>query len=828
MKFYFLFLWLLLTTCGLAQQKINAVVVDIDSDIPLAFAKVLYNNNSFLTDWEGKISIEITNPKNPLQISFARYFTKYAYVNEKNNFMVIKMVQNPQEKYNFLLTDNKVNKIVKKVIENKKNNDVKHVFKSFDYKNYEYLYVSGNADSISGKIDTIYKKNIFGITKKIIDSSEYKLKKVLNRQHIYQTEKINHISFYNKKSQEKILAARMAGFKQPLYEYLGLQLMSYSAYDNPFEILTIPVQNPISSFGRKWYNYHLIDSTSLQNRKVYKVYFEPKHLKKNRLRGLLYIDAETFAVAKAFYRIYGNMQINADYLFTYLTDKKIWMPKKRNITVNKADYVDDIKFLGNSNLQFNSGIEVNLKKHVTDQLFLKLESTVYDINLSENNKIYKNGLQIIVPQESLQEQENWFNQLKKDTIDNRKINTYISIDSLSKAGNIEKKIILGKKIINGYLPISYVDVDLRSLIKFNNHEGFRLGVGAVTNQRLSSKYKVAFYGAYGLKDNDFKYGIAPSYNIHKNSETWLTASYSSDIDEIGKIKFATDVSRYKIYDPRPFNIGTFYNNDWYSISIETKILPKTYTKVSINNEFVQPLFNYTFINKNNNYSNYNITTAQLAFQFNPLSKFMQTPQGRIEYQKKNPKLSLQFTQTIPNVLNNDFNFTKIDAKTFYEFPYLSGHKSSVLLQGGLAYGDVPITHLYSIAPNNLNRDAILQRVTFAGNNSFETMYFNEFFSNKYLAVHLKHTFNKTPIAYKINPEFSVITRFAYGTINKKNTHIGATFNTLENGFFESGVEANKIFKGLGLSAFYRYGAYQLPRFDENIAIKITFNLDLGI
>jgi hypothetical protein len=185
------------------------------------------------------------------------------------------------------------------------------------------------------------------------------------------------------------------------------------------------------------------------------------------------------------------------------------------------------------------------------------------------------------------------------------------------------------------------------------------------------------------------------------------------------------------------------------------------------------------------------------------------------------------TQTLPNLIGNDFVFSKIDFKTYYELPYLSGQKSSVLLQTGIAFGDVPITHLYSIVPNNLNRDAILQRITFAGKNSFETMYFNEFFSNKYASLQLKHTFNKVRFGYKINPEITVVTRMAIGSNNKDNQHLGISYKTMEDGFFESGVEFNKIFKGFGLVTFLRYGPNQLAKFEDNIAIKVSYFLDLG-
>ena len=43
---------------------------------------------------------------------------------------------------------------------------------------------------------------------------------------------------------------------------------------------------------------------------------------------------------------------------------------------------------------------------------------------------------------------------------------------------------------------------------------------------------MAFYGAYGFKDREIKFGITPSYLAHKNSETWVSATYSDDINEI--------------------------------------------------------------------------------------------------------------------------------------------------------------------------------------------------------------------------------------------------------------------------------------------------------
>jgi hypothetical protein len=58
--------------------------------------------------------------------------------------------------------------------------------------------------------------------------------------------------------------------------------------------------------------------------------------------------------------------------------------------------------------------------------------------------------------------------------------------------------------------------------------------------------------------------------------------------------------------------------------------------------------------------------------------------------------------------------------------------------------------------------------------------------------------------------------------------VGINYKTLNKGFFESGIELNQIYKGFGLTGFYRYGPNQLPRVEDNIAVKLSFVLDLGL
>ena len=77
-----------------------------------------------------------------------------------------------------------------------------------------------------------------------------------------------------------------------------------------------------------------------------------------------------------------------------------------------------------------------------------------------------------------------------------------------------KRIEFIKKLGNGYLPFKYFNLDLRYLIKFNQYEGFRTGLGGITNEKFSKRYRLNGYMVYGFKDKRYKYSIGGGFRIH--------------------------------------------------------------------------------------------------------------------------------------------------------------------------------------------------------------------------------------------------------------------------------------------------------------------------
>jgi len=811
-----------------AQIQINGIIKDSETKKTLPFATITSENGfSTISDVDGKFNFMLTYQPKSITISYVGYESKTISLVTFHSFLIIQLIPKIAELKEVTLSNiNPANAIITKVIQQKNNNNPQLKLSSFQFKSYTKLLVTANPDSIIGKIDTVF---VDAITKnKIIkiDSSDYKFKKIVDKQHLFLTEKVSQFQFEKPHLKETILGTKMAGFKEPIYELLGFSLQSFSIYDDKYELFETKYKSPISKAALKEYRYKILDTLVIENREILLLYFKNKN--KKGLEGLLYIDNENHAVAKAVMRIRGVLDITGIHEFTYLANEKVWFPIWKNFKIVKGKSKEPTAILS-GRIEFAAEDDnTNSKKSASDFTYFSSEMQTFDLVVNTNLKIKKSSVAIEVNKNANIRDAVFWSQNRKDSLDLRSERTYIVLDSIVTKENIEGKIKFGRKVINGYLPFGPFDFDLRYLLSYNNFEGFRFGVGGITNDSFSKTIRFDGYTAYGLKDETVKYNLGTAVRIGNFSNTWIGGSYIDDIREIASTTFATDKRVFKLYDPRPINISTFYNHKTWRGYLETKIIPKTETIWQLTHSEITPLFNYTFINEDSLYRNYSMTTAMFSMQWNPFSDFMQTPNGKIEYEKRFPKFSFQFTKSLPNIFGNDFDFGKIDARIEYEKKYLNGQKSAFLVQAGYAFGVLPLTHLYNTSPNNLNNDNLIQRITIAGKNSFETMYFNEFFSSEYLMLQFKHGFKRVELFKKIKPSLVLVTRMAWGNLQHTERHVGIDFKTLNDGFFESGIELNQIFNGFGLTGFYRYGPNQLPRFEDNLAVKLSFVFDFGL
>ncbi|TXD85606.1 hypothetical protein ESY86_02055 [Subsaximicrobium wynnwilliamsii] len=393
-------------------------------------------------------------------------------------------------------------------------------------------------------------------------------------------------------------------------------------------------------------------------------------------------------------------------------------------------------------------------------------------------------------------------------------------DSLSKTRFI-------KQLGNGYFPTQFLDIDLRYLVKFNQYEGFRTGLGGVTNDAFSAKYRINSYVVYGFRDHRFKYRIGGGFRVNAPTNTWINLSYTDDLQETGSSDFITDKRFFSFFEPRLLNINLFHKYITKAVSVEHSISYHLLSETELAISKIDPTYDYLYRLDGIDYKNWHVSTAKIALQWSPYSTYeVKANDAIVEKEDGYPKFTLQLTKSFKDVVKGDFNFFKTDFRAIHKFKYNEQSFTEATLTTNIAFGDAPLSHLYHAYPNNVNKPTIIKRFSVAGINSFETMFFNEFFSDRLATLQLKHYVKPFDIGKRFKPQLVLISRFALGNMNNIARHQNIDFNTLDRGFSEAGLEINKLLFGFGLSFAYRYGAYHLPTFEDNLALKFTFNISL--
>ena len=380
--------------------------------------------------------------------------------------------------------------------------------------------------------------------------------------------------------------------------------------------------------------------------------------------------------------------------------------------------------------------------------------------------------------------------------------------------------------VTGFYPIGFFNVDLRYFIKYNNFEGFRIGFGGITNNRLFENFKVGGYIARGFKDQNYKYSLGGNLKLNSPTNTWLNLYYVNDINEIGSFKYLTDARVYSVFEPRLLNVTQFYSYRTWRTGLQHEFSGKVVSEIRFAQTKIDQIENYQFVNQGVTFKNYHIAEATVSFRISPKTNFITTDDGHIEYFDGLPKISVQLTQVIKGISKSDFTYTKFGLKLDYYIKRTNLSSTNFLLESAIAFGDVPLTHLFHAYPNSPTKDEILQRFSVAGIHSFETMYFGEFFSDKLTTLQVKHSLRRFYFSKKFQPELVFITRHAWGDLKNPEEHLGIEFNTLDQLYSETGLELNRILFGFGLSVAYRYGFYYLPDFEDNVSFKFTFHLKI--
>lgn len=643
---------------------------------------------------------------------------------------------------------------------------------------------------------------------------------LLSGLHSYYSEKVSN-AIYSKEYgfTENVLGFELAGFSEIQYQVLAVNLQSRSFYDSDFVIFNTRYAGILSKRGLKNYNY----VTLIQNDSTIRIAFSPKRPRAiPGLKGYMDLEPKSLAITHVNVALHDKIDLEINQTYTYHKASNLYFPENRNLILDKGESQRNFSFFGGKlsigTLQSGDMDNVQAKKYLVSVT----KNSLFSLKAKEKKS---SQFAIIIDDEAISKPPDFWKNYRLEAPSQKDKRSFSAIEDIVQAENIERLLGTINNFSVGYYSVNFFDFDLTYPVKFNNFEGLRLGLGGVTNAGFSERFRLEGYGAYGFKDKAFKYGIGGGYLVNPDKNFWISLTYNSDLEEVGNFAFLTDRRVYSLFEPRLVNINLFYAHRTARTNFEYRIAPKLLSELQIAHRRIDQTTPYRFLIDGTEISNYNITEASLGMRWSPGSKFMKTPENVSEVYDGYPKISGQISQGLSS-LGGDFNFTKLGAKAFYRVDRLNKTVTEILIEGNIGFGDLPITHLFHAFPNAPTKETILQRFSVAGVNSFETMFFSEFFSDQLFTAQLKHRLKPFNLGRKFKPEMVLISRFAIGDIRNPEDHLDISFGSLDQGFTESGFEINKLFWGFGTSFTYRYGAYHLPNFEDNIAFKFTFNLKL--
>lgn len=798
-----LFSILLFISTSLKSQDIKGKIIDSETKKPLPFVNIIYGGSNLgtTTNIDGNFSITSTKLIHELYISYLGYHPDTVLLKQGNLLDNIFIRLHPKtfnlEEIVILPGKNPANRIINKVIENRDLN---------------------NPEKMSSFSCTSYNKMIFTLgkdTTNIPDSIKYKKSKLernLENHHLLILETVNEKEFIQPdKYNEKIVASKVSGFSDPIFSLIVSQVQSFSFYNEYFEILDKMYVNPISKGSTNRYFFLLEDTLyNERNDTIFIISYRPKKGKKfDGLKGFLHINTNKYAiqsvVAEALEKDQGivvGIQQNYEYI-----ENKQWFPKE---LITNIVFVDALA---------SSGVD-------DYDMVAKGKSYVSNINLNPQlSKKNFNRVEIKVLEDANKKTDEYWQENRNRPLSEIEIETYRVIDSISKAEKLEKKLSGLEALMNGNIPVKCFNLPLNRLMDYNSYEGYRLGLGLMTNDKISRYFSVGGYFGYGFKDKAWKYGGDLILNLHENTESKIHFLYTNDVVEKAGYSFfeTPDFTTTEIY--RKYMIENMDLIEKYQVSFSFLSLQYLKTKIFYNQSYITTTDDYTYgpslVNSTNEFI-FNEIGVQFRYAYN--EKFLETLKAKYTLGTDYPIFYGNIIKGT-NLLDGEFEYIKYEAKVTKTFKTKSLGKTRLAIVGGLIDGEVPISKIY-------NGHGSYQSFSIEAENSFGTMRMGEFYSDKFLSIFFKHDFgNLLFSSEKFSPKFAVVNNFGIGELSQNLNHqTTQAIRSFDKGYYECGLLINNIlnqsFLGYGFGLFYRYGPYAFTKTADNFSYKLSLTIGL--
>lgn len=819
MKNLLTILLIFISTILLAQTKVSGVIID-EYDYPVPFANVIFKNSTTgtITDENGRFYLESSERHQTLQVSFVGYETKNIellkavtykmniLLKEGNQLSSVTVYSGKQSKKNNPAID-----ILRKIWANKRSNGTKK-FKQYQYDKYEKIeFDFNNVDSTMAK-SKLFKGMEFIFEK--LDTSRITGKTYLP---IFLNESVSKVYGNNEKNKtrEDLIGNKNSGFSnnQTMISFVKDLYSDYNVYDNYLKIFDKSFVSPLSKTGINVYNYVLSDSAYIGDKWCYNIVYYPRRKNELTFKGDFWVNDSTWAIKDI------NLQVSKSANINWVKD--IYIEQEFDVLNDSVFLIKRDYFM--SDFSFS-------KKDKARGIYGKRTTLYEDYKFDEDKgeEFYKDESDPyafeIFNQDSTFWSENRLEKLNKD-----EEGVYKMLDTLKTVTKFKRIYNTASILASGYVEIPKLKLDfgpIFSTFGFNDVEGIRLRAGGRTYFGPNDKWRIQGYGAYGFKDNQFKYGISGKWLLSRKNRWILSGGNRRDIEQIGvSLTTTNDILGRSFASSSLFSSGSndrLTSINLSTLAIETELTKNFVIKLSGSYRTLKSASStfgldfYTDQTLSTMKSELKQSEANLSLTYTPNRKTTGYGVERSTVNDNHPTIFVSLSQGIKGIAASDFDYSK--AQLFYRQPWQIGGFGRLFsnIEVGKTFGEVPLG-LLSVIPGN--------QAYFSIFNTFPLLDYYDFVTDTYASVHLEHNFNgrifsRIPFLKKMNLREIVAIRGAWGDLSQENINLDANtpnFITTETFgaphdkvYWEYSLGVGNIFKVFRIDFNFRGNYFEAP------------------
>jgi len=784
-----------------AQHTVQGRVVDERTLEPLAFVHVVPSGgrDGTTTDIDGRFTLPVPARSVTLRFSYVGYQPAEAVATAGVPVLVhMRRGSFELRPVEVFPGDNPAHRIIKRVHANRKAND--------GLRNRAHRYTSYSKTVFTADLDSAVLNDPVRLA--ALDSGDQRAIDFLEKQHLLLVESATRKSFTPPAAEkEEVIALRVSGLKDPSLLALVASTKTISMYDPHVELGEKTFLGPIGPGSTERYLFILEDTLYQGPDTVFIISYAPRSGRNfDGLKGVLWVNTDGYALQNAIAEPVertGNFSVKVQQQFAKVGGTA-WFP----VQLNTFLYVEVVRV----NSWKVTGI---------GRTYLK------DIRIDEPiPRREVRGPELVMERGAIRRDEAFWAALRTDTLSERELRTYHAIDSISEAGQLERKLKWLGALASGRFRAGPFDLPLARVMDYNGYEGLRLGLGAVTNRTFSRHVRLGGWFAHGFRDRAWKYGGDITLRPWPGRSLAIKGMYSQDVEESGGVAFHG--IRPGLLSPEGYRtlfIDRMDRVERAGAEVAFRVGSALRLWLGTGGAVHQNLIGYQYARPLGEEvslltDRFRTGHVSLGLRFAFREQVARLPDFQFGLGTRWPVLYLNAYHAREGLWGGELDLWRVHAMVEKTFRLRMLGELSVRAMVGIADPLAPYPFLFN-PRGTFSRDLPL-----AARYTFETMRPNEFLADRYVALHLRHSFGNLLFkGKKSSPVPVLVANAGLGALTAPERHRGYSFATMADGYLEAGAHLENVvrarFLSLGIGAYYRMGPQTLPDPLDNLAVKLV-------